>query len=86
MEGGNQIAHFRDREKVYKQRLQSTLADIKYLDLSDRLAPFNNWTFLSGGACGEVYYAACDIPQLGQITVAIKSIRFYLRQQPEHIR
>ncbi|KAL5522392.1 hypothetical protein ACEPAG_8408 [Sanghuangporus baumii] len=55
------------------------LSQLKHLDLSS-LVLFKESNFIGGGGYGDVFKGRCNLPGRGKTRVAIKRLRFYLKE------
>ena len=62
---------------------QEIIIRLSHLDVASRLA--QNRQVVSGGAYGDIFRGRCLLPQ-GPINVAIKCLRFYLKEDIKTVR
>lgn len=55
------------------------LAQLRHLNLSDCIF-FREKNFVGGGGYGDIFRGRCNIPDRGKFKVAIKRLRFYLKE------
>lgn len=55
------------------------LAELLHLSLADRVT-FEESKVVSGGAYGDISQGSCIIGRRGRVQVAIKRLRFYMRE------
>lgn len=56
------------------------LAQMRHLDLSSYIL-FKERNFVSGGGYGDIFKGRCKFPERGRTKVAIKRLRFYLKEE-----
>ena len=62
--------------------LESTLARIRHLDITDRLSYDKNAHPFAGGSYGDIRIGAYNHPDRGKLKVAVKCIRVFHAQNP----
>lgn len=62
---------------------QEIITQLSHLNVASRLA--QNRQVVSGGAYGDIFRGRCSFPQ-GSINVAIKCLRFYLKEDIKTVR
>ncbi|THH09476.1 hypothetical protein EW145_g1993 [Phellinidium pouzarii] len=67
-------------QNTVKELLEKTIADLDYLNLSGRVTFDTPGQFIVHGGYGEVYTGNCKFPNGEQAKVAIKRIRFSVKE------
>lgn len=76
--------NYEDREPKKETTLQHfvaplILAELLHLSLADRVI-FEESKVVSGGAYGDISKGSCDWTGRGKVEVAIKRLRFYMKE------
>ncbi|EJD08224.1 kinase-like protein [Fomitiporia mediterranea MF3/22] len=66
--------------------LESTLARIKHLDITDHLSYDKSAHPFSGGSYGDIRIGTYDHPDRGKLKVAVKCLRVFHTQTPETLK
>lgn len=58
------------------------LEELKHLDLTERVrvAQAEEYTLVNGGSFGDILKSKCHIEGRGEVPIAIKRLRFYLKE------